>query len=111
MGHCRNAPSAESDTETFGWDAGKTRSVLNRISPHTGRHILGLQNNAIFAELRAEVLHDWNSNDEPARVHAALPGQPSKRPDLPKFRAQNGCGWQGCRRYSPAGDPGADRNV
>ncbi len=69
-------------------------------------HILGFQDNAIFAELRAELLQDGNSDDQPANNHTPLPRQSSERADLPELCAQDRWGRQRSCRYSSAGSPG-----
>src|SRR5713226_6186118 len=100
MGHGRNTAPAEPGSQALGWYAGRARSGLDWIPAHTWRHVHGSQDHALFTELRAELLHDGDSDDESARFHAAVPGQSSERPDLSELRAQDRCGWQ---RYR--GDP------
>src|SRR6266446_9312546 len=102
MGYCWNGPASESGSEAFRWNAGKARSELNSIPARTRRRILGVQNNAIFAELRAEFLQDGNSDEQPAHFQIPVPGQSSERADLPELCAQNRCGWQRCCRSSSA---------
>ena len=111
MGDGRNTTAPESDSEAFGWDAGKTRSELDWIPSHTWRHIHGFQNHAVLAELRPELLRDGNSDAESANIRAALSGQSGKRPDLPELCAQDGRGWQRYCRRSPAGGSGAARDL
>src|SRR6266699_90925 len=106
MGHRWNGATSESGSETFGWNAGKARSELDRIPAHTRCRILGFQDDAIFAELRAELLQDGNSDDQPANNHTPLPRQSSERDDLPELCAQDRWRWQRPCRYSSAGDPG-----
>src|SRR5207247_10158163 len=63
MGHGRDATTPKPVPETLGWYVGQARSKLNRIPSHTRRHIHGAQNNTVFAELRAALLHNGNSDD------------------------------------------------
>src|SRR5437667_6052635 len=111
MGHGSNAAAPEPVSEAFGWYARKARSDLNWIPSDTGCHILGAQNNPVFAELRAEFLRHGNSNAQPTHNHTALPGQSRERPDLSKLCAKDRCGWQRYRRYSSSGGPGTTRDV
>src|SRR6267143_2513851 len=89
MGQRRNAATREPGSEAFGWYPGEARSDNNRISPNTGCCLLGLQNNAVSAELRAELLLDWNSDDQPTGIRCAVSGQSGKRTDLPELCAQD----------------------
>ena len=58
-----HAAAREPGSKALKWDAGEVRSEFNRISTHTGRHLHGVQNNAVFAELRTEILHHGNSGE------------------------------------------------
>src|SRR6266849_10086209 len=106
MGYRWNGPASESGSEAFGWNAGKAESELNSISAHNGRRILGVQNNAILAERRAEFLRDGNSDDQPANIQTPVPRQSGERADLPELCAQDRWGWQRPCRYASAGGPG-----
>src|SRR5260370_40261277 len=102
MGYRSSGPASESGSEAFGWNAGKAGSELDSIPAHTGRRILGVQNNAIFAELWAEFLRDGNSDDQPANIQTPVPRQSGKRADLSELFAQDRWGWQRPCRYSSA---------
>src|SRR5260370_19931750 len=105
MGYRWNGPASESGSEAFGWNAGKAGSELDSIPAHNGRRILGVQNNAIFAELRAEFLRDGNSDDQPANIQTPVPSQSRKRADLSELCAQDRWRWQQPSRSSPARGP------
>ena len=87
MGYRWNYPASESGSEAFGWNAGKAGSELDSLPADPRHRLLGALNNAIFAELRAALLRNGSSDDQPANIQTPVPRQSSEWADLPELCA------------------------